>query len=504
MDALNILKTRISACLKRVSDGKLFVFLDIIKAYDAVWIKGLLHKMISLHIPVFYVKLINVWLSNRSAYAKSGCKRSTKVHLFKGLPQGGVLCCILWAIFINDLPDCILSFCEYILFADDVQLSSLKGGQDGIIQMQKALAAVRIWGNKWRLTRSGSKSVYMRVNISTSPLSIILYDTPLEEVDSSKYLGLTFNRNGTWKHHWLIKYNKAKQTANLILKFSIDCSLTVSPAFSALLCRQVLQSSFFYGFPIWSPPESLFPAADKAIIKPFLKSIGCPWNAGTLLGFIEAGIMPIAFYWDYHALLFGRRILHWKSVKSASHAAITKEINGPCNVPYVRGISPFGSYLKWLESQWSVSVTSLSKYILKKRRQNMFKKFITSLNSSSSASLLKLRDSYFNIPSYLCLPRSFAACIFRFRINYGPDLASLQSRGLLRDFPITCRLCGKGDESRNHLLCECLSTRSRIPPAWRCKCLRFFISDCMHSEDDYFRIIAHLKGIADALAKIDL
>ena len=98
-DALNLLKSRIIASMSRQSNGRLFLFLDIIKAYDAVWIKGLIYKMIKMSIPSFYVKLISVWLSNRYAYAKSGTKRSTVHQLFKGLPQGGVLCCLLWAIF---------------------------------------------------------------------------------------------------------------------------------------------------------------------------------------------------------------------------------------------------------------------------------------------------------------------------------------------------------------------------------------------------------------------
>ena len=141
-DALNLLKSRIIASMSRQSSGRLCLFIDIIEAYNAVCIKGLIYKMIKMSILSFYVKLISVWLSNRYAYAKSGTKRSTVHQLFKGLPQGGVLCCLLWAIFINDLPDCLLSLCVHIIFADDIQLSPICGGQTGTAQMQAALAAI--------------------------------------------------------------------------------------------------------------------------------------------------------------------------------------------------------------------------------------------------------------------------------------------------------------------------------------------------------------------------
>ena len=498
------LKTRICESRRRSSNGKLFLFLDIIKAYDSVWIKGLLHKMKSMGIPIFFIKLISVWLANRFAYAKSGSKRSTLFQLFKGLPQGGVLCCILWAIYINDLPDFILSLCHYILFADDVQLSPLNGGEDGIIQIQKALVAVCTWANKWRVKWSASKSTYMSVNISVSPSLVTLYDTLLKEADFSKYLGLTFDKDGSWKHHWSAKLNKAKQTANLIQKFTANSSTSVPAAFTALLCRQVLQAAFFYGFPIWSPPDSHFSTADEVVIKPFSKVIGIPWNAGILLGYIEAGLMPLAFYWDYSALLFGRRIFRHTAAQNVTYSAILKDFNGTHRSSLIRGSSPLGYHLKWLEGQWSVSISHLSLYQLKNRRQIMFKKFVSSYNSSSSSALMFFREtgSLLKIPAYLFLPRAFAKCVLRFRINYGPDIASLQRRGLLRDMHPNCRLCGKEKETRQHLLCECVFTRKKIPLSWRGRNLSFFISDKTDDDKNFYRKVAYLKGIADALYQL--
>ena len=244
----------------------------------------------------------------------------------------------------------------------------------------------------------------MCVNITLHPSSLIsLYGIPLKNVDVVKYLGLFFSHNGSWNHHWLYKLNKAKQTANLIQKFSSNSPVFIPVAFIALLCRQVLQSAFFYGFPIWPSPESLFSTADEVVIKPFTKALGYPWNAGAMLGYIEAGLMPLAFHWDYSALLFGRRIFRRKASQHVTYNVIIKDFNSTYRFPLNRGSSPLGSQLKWLESQWSISVAHLSLYNLKIRRRAMFKKFVSSLNSSSASTLMSLRDTE---SLFTCIPLS--------------------------------------------------------------------------------------------------
>ena len=131
----------------------------------------------------------------------------------------------------------------------------------------------------------------------------------------------------------------------------------------------------------------------------------------------------------------------------------------------------------------------------------MLKKFVSSLNSSFASTLMSLRDteSLFKIPAYLFLPRDFAKSLSRFRINYGPDTVSLQKRGLLRGSSSICRLCNKEEETRQHLLCSCSFTQKRIPLSWKDKNLAFYISDKIHEDEDFYRKVAHLRAIADAL-----
>ena len=153
--------------------------------------------------------------------------------------------------------------------------------------------------------------------------------------------------------------------------------------------------------------------ADNIVITPFSKAIGCPWNAGSNVCLTEAGLMPTAFSWDYSALQYGHQFFRLRTAKRIGSAEVLNEYNAKICQPLVRGVSPFGSFLKWLENSWGVSLVQLNKNILKKSRHRMFKKFLHTYNCTSSLALLQFRRSLFAIPGYLFFPRVYAACIFR-------------------------------------------------------------------------------------------
>ena len=92
------------------------VFLDIKKAFDRVWHKGLLFKLKSVG---FLGKLLD-WFSNLSDRYQHVCIRnvtSSWKQINAGVPQGSILGALLFIIFINDIIKDINSFIRR--FADD-------------------------------------------------------------------------------------------------------------------------------------------------------------------------------------------------------------------------------------------------------------------------------------------------------------------------------------------------------------------------------------------------
>ena len=93
-----------------------------------------------------------------------------------GVPQGSVLGPTLFLVFINDLPDGILS--RIGIYADDTTLySSL--GKSGIFEkvesageLERDLSDIVEWGNRWLVTFNATKTKLLSFNRHRDPLLV--------------------------------------------------------------------------------------------------------------------------------------------------------------------------------------------------------------------------------------------------------------------------------------------------------------------------------------------
>ena len=96
------------------------VFLDISKAFDRVWHRGLLHKLHYIGISGDLLKWFENYLSNREQKVVINGKASSYLKIPAGVPQGSILGPLLFLVYINDI---VLELnCCIRLFADDTSL----------------------------------------------------------------------------------------------------------------------------------------------------------------------------------------------------------------------------------------------------------------------------------------------------------------------------------------------------------------------------------------------
>ena len=98
------------------------VFLDISKAFDKVWHKGLIFKLKQNGISDKILNIITDFLSFRKQRVVLNGQTSPWVSIGAGVPQGSILGPLLLLIYINDLSDNLSTTAK--LFVDDTSLFS--------------------------------------------------------------------------------------------------------------------------------------------------------------------------------------------------------------------------------------------------------------------------------------------------------------------------------------------------------------------------------------------
>ena len=161
-DLLTVVSDRIARAFNR-SGATRAVALDISKAFDRVWHAGLLHKFKSYGISGQIFGLISSFLSNRRPQVVLDGKSSQEYPVNAGVPQGSIVGPTLFLLYINDLPDDVIS--NISIYADDTTLYS-KCNQASDLWQQLELASelesdlrdTVIWGRKWLVDFNAGKT----------------------------------------------------------------------------------------------------------------------------------------------------------------------------------------------------------------------------------------------------------------------------------------------------------------------------------------------------------
>ena len=83
-----------------------------------------------------------------------------------GVPQGSVLGPLLFILYVNDIPDLILS--NMRMFADDTKIYSVIRNFDDCLRLQKDLDQLSQWSRIWLLQFNVAKCKIMRIGNSVS------------------------------------------------------------------------------------------------------------------------------------------------------------------------------------------------------------------------------------------------------------------------------------------------------------------------------------------------
>ena len=181
-------------------------FIDLRKAFDSVWIKGLLYKMIYKYkISPKLVRVLNSMYSNLRARVCCDNQLGYSFGIALGTRQGCNLSPTLFNLFINDLPG-ILAKCNcdpvslntieinVLMYADDMLLLSKSS-----TGLKRSLKVIDTYCRKWKLSINTNKTQIMIFNKrKINDISFELGGNFLEVVKTYNYLGIRISSSGSF------------------------------------------------------------------------------------------------------------------------------------------------------------------------------------------------------------------------------------------------------------------------------------------------------------------
>ena len=127
------------------------VFLDISKAFDKVWHEGLIYKLKQNGVKGNLLETLTNFLNDRKQRVVLNGQHSKWANIEAGVPQGSILGPLLFLIYINDLPDNLISNSK--LFADDTSLFSVINDKHlSANKLNQDLNRINNWAFQWKMS----------------------------------------------------------------------------------------------------------------------------------------------------------------------------------------------------------------------------------------------------------------------------------------------------------------------------------------------------------------
>ena len=163
--------------------------------------------------------------------------------------NGSVLGPLMFLIFINDLPCYIKS--RVRLFADDTVIYLTIKSESDCWQLQDDFHSLEKWESDWRMEFNPSKCNVMRVTRRCTPFKFQykLRGKGLDNVNTTKYLGISLSHDFRWNDHVNEITTKANKTLNFLRRVLRTCSAKSKERAYKALVRPIVE----YSATVWDP-----------------------------------------------------------------------------------------------------------------------------------------------------------------------------------------------------------------------------------------------------------
>ena len=138
------------------------IFFDIAKAFDSVWHRGLIFKLLKANVDPYIVNWVENFLKDRSFFVEVNGSKSDVFLIESGVPQGAALSPLLFCVYFNDIPTTEKrNESGSLLFADDLATCFIYNKNGNIkAKIKSYMLKFENWLSKWRMKASATKCSY--------------------------------------------------------------------------------------------------------------------------------------------------------------------------------------------------------------------------------------------------------------------------------------------------------------------------------------------------------
>ena len=443
------------------------VFIDYEKAFDKIDRSFLWQKLLTEQVSGKFVNALRSMYTVVKSCVKYGSNTSRFFNSYNGLKQGDPSSPLLFMLFINDIVQNINTNLDDIFTIDELQLFLLLYADDAVVfakspeVLQLILNDVESYCTLWGLKINTRKTKAMIFEKGRhTHFDFYLDNVKLELVDSFKYLGIHFFKNGNWNR----TQQRLAQHGSFALHklFSLFNQTELNISNKCKLFDVLVGSILNYGAEVWGYHE----AKDVEI----LHTKFCRWilnvrkstNLSGLYG--ELGRFP---------LIISRQtsmIRYWIKLLTLNDSCLPKKIycmlkNDTDNGRTYNGLN-WAYQIKSMLDRIGLSNIWVQQFeitipynLIKQRISDMYKQsWYSSINNSNRLEMYSRFKHEFNMENYLDFikEKKYRFALTRFRLS-SHDLAI--ERGRYENIARIDRICvfcnSNFVESEYHFLLAC-------------------------------------------------
>ena len=276
------------------------LFIDLQKAFDSVWLDGLIYRLREIGLHGHFLGVITSFLKHRKIELSINGHKSELLTCPVGVPQGSVLSPILFAIFVRDMLGSTNGLS--LQYADDSSIIVTANNPEELrSKCQNSCDVLDSWLSKWRMVVNSTKSMFIAFH------PCILNNAPkisghvITQTKETKVLGLVIDselkflrQHQTARHTIITKWN--------ILKPFVFQGLNISVT-RKIICTTIIPAALYLSH-LWDTDNKL------SLYTPIKQMLHAPFYPPAEILHVLSNILPVALIHTKHRLLTTNQLLN--------------------------------------------------------------------------------------------------------------------------------------------------------------------------------------------------